>query len=127
MDKRTTKQAIFFYGSGLLAVAAAFKARRSVAARRYAPLIFDPNQRPPSFSMMQDAVQAVSNATMLSVSSFTFGLATVCFVGDISSITEFGTMMKKKLGGEEKQRELEKMQVPEDVKELEQKLSKSLS
>ncbi|CAN6639531.1 hypothetical protein TRVA0_017S02102 [Trichomonascus vanleenenianus] len=127
LEKRQLKQIIAFYGTGLAALGASLVVRRSVVARRYSPLMFDPNQRPPSFNMMKDAVQAVSNATMLSVSCFAFGIASVSWIADVGSIREFGLMMKEKLGGAERERELAKMPLEENVAEFEQSLNESLA
>jgi hypothetical protein len=89
--------------------------------------MFDANQRPPSFSMMQDAIRAVGNATLLSVSTFSFGIATVCYLTNVSSVKEFGLMMKRTLGGDVREQELMKMPMDEETAEIERALNDTLS
>lgn len=89
--------------------------------------MFDANQRPPNFNMMKDAVHAVSNASVLSVSAFTFSLATVSWLADVSTLQEFGHMMKSALGGAQREKELKEMPVENDVAEMESSLNDALT
>lgn len=89
--------------------------------------MFDANHRPPNFNMMKDAVQAVSNASVLSVSTFAFSLATVSWISDVATLQEFGTMMKSALGGAQKEKELREMPIAQDVAEMEGSLNDALT
>lgn len=77
--------------------------------------------------MMKDAVKAIGISSMLSVSGFAFGLTGVFWVMNVSGIKQFSQRMKWLLGGENKQKELEKLPVDEEVATLEKGLTDLLS
>lgn len=126
LSPRHAKQMAIFFGAGALTVLTSVVARRAVASKAYRPKLFESNFRPPTFSFLQDAAQAVGYSSAISISTFATGLAGVCWVMDIGSISEFGRAMKKKLGGDVHEQKLAEMPVDPEVAEVERSLSSVL-
>lgn len=99
-NRRYQTQLAAVLGTGLFTIAASLMARRSVRVRRYAPKTFDANHIPPKFNLAKDAAFAMRDATFLSVGTFSFGIAVACWYLNVSSLEEFGSIMKKRLGGD---------------------------
>jgi hypothetical protein len=76
--------------------------------------------------MMKDAFKAVGIASMLSVSGFAFGLSGAFWALDVSGIKQFSRELKRLLGGDKKQQELERLPVSEEVATVEKSLNELL-
>lgn len=97
-----------------------------ISANLDVPNMFDANQHPPKFNMVRDAFQAVSNASFLSLSTFSFGVASVAWIYDIGNLREFGLIMKKALGGIDREKQLAAVPVEKKVAEIESSLEQAL-
>lgn len=94
------------------------------------PLLFDANNKPPSFNFVKDAALAVSHASILAVSSFAFVVTGVAWINEMSSLREFSIKMKHAFGAAAKEEVY--LNMPEDTHtdeelKLEQSLNKVLS
>lgn len=96
VEQRQVIQASAVWVSGLMAIGAALVARKSVAARRYVPNLFNPNHIPPKINFVRDGVRAVADASLLSTSAFGFMVASYAWIHDLSSLKEFGDYMRQK-------------------------------
>lgn len=123
---RHMKQMAAFFGTGAVTVLTSIVARRAVATKAFRPNMFQSNFRPPTFSFVHDAVQAVGYSSAISVSTFATGLAGVCWVMDIASISEFGRAMKKKLGGDVHEQKIAAMPMDPEIAEVQKSLSDAL-
>lgn len=87
------------------------------------PKLFEANHRPPEFNMVKDALHAVGQATVLSISSFAFLVSGTLWVMNIQDTKHFSQTMIKMLGGEKRREELLNMPVAPEVKEIENDLN----
>lgn len=73
--------------------------------------------------MVKDALQAVGQATVLSISSFAFLVSGTLWVMDIQDTKHFSQTMIKMLGGEKRRQELLNMPVTPETKQIEDGLN----
>lgn len=105
-EKRFFKQGTWVVGSAAVTITAALLSRRSVRARMYRPKTFEANHIPPKFNMTKDAAYAMVDATLLSTGFFAFGVASTCWLMDVSSFEQFGRKMKAYWGAEEREKQV---------------------
>lgn len=105
-EKRFFKQGTGALLAGAVTIGAALLSRRSVRARIYRPKTFDANHIPPKFNLSKDAAQAMVDATLLSTGFFAFGVASTCWIMDVSSLEQFGRKMKAYWGAEEREKQV---------------------
>ncbi|VVT58578.1 uncharacterized protein SAPINGB_P006279 [Magnusiomyces paraingens] len=122
-----TKQMLGFLALGSLSITTALMGRKSVISRKYVPLLFDSNNRPPNFNLVKDAAVAVGIATTMTVSTFAFTAVGFAWITGISSAKDFSIKMKSLMGGAEK--ELQYLNAPEDpeLEQLENSISQAFS
>lgn len=70
----------------------------------YRPKTFEANHIPPKFNLSKDAAHAMLDATLLSTGFFAFGVASTCWLMDVSSFEQFGRKMKAYWGAEESEK-----------------------
>ncbi|CAK7894019.1 hypothetical protein CAAN1_09S04412 [[Candida] anglica] len=121
---RRRKQMILFMGTSALTLFATRLAYKSSVARQYLPTLFQGNHQPPaSYSFVADAAVAVGTGTLLcgSVTSMTaFG---AFWILDVSNFKEFGWKMKSMMGGYDRERELAKMPIDQESREIQEALN----
>lgn len=78
------------------------------------PSLFNANHVPPPFSFHKDAISAIAYSSVLATSSFAMAVSGVCWTWDVSNVKEFTYKLKKKLGGDAKEKELSEAELDEE-------------
>lgn len=76
--------------------------------------MFNANHVPPPFSFHKDAISAIAYSSVLATSSFAMAVTGVCWTWDVANVKEFTYKLKKKLGGDEKERQLSESTLDEE-------------
>ncbi|QPG76763.1 hypothetical protein FOA43_004157 [Brettanomyces nanus] len=122
-NERRFYQASIFYGCAIAAYIASKIAYRGVVKRRYNPTFFQHNNLPPRSSSYNDALSALTHATLLATTSMATLISGTFWYFDISNLHEFSYRMKDFLGGKEAERELREMPEDKETAELSRQLS----
>lgn len=124
LKKLQTKQMAIFLGLGAIVISSSLASRKAVLNRRYIPLLFDANNKPPSYNFVKDAALAVSHASVMAVSSFGFAVVGFAWLSEIKSLREFSIKMKNAFGAAAKEEVY--LNAPEDNSPETLKLESSL-
>lgn len=115
---------LLFMGSSLLTLVSTRIAYKSSVKRQFLPNLFQGNHQPPlSYSFVGDAAVAVGTGTMLCASVTSMTLFGACWIMDVSSFKEFSWRMKLFMGGYDKERELAKLPVDEESRQIQEALN----
>lgn len=76
--------------------------------------MFNANHVPPPFSFHKDAIAAIAFSSVLATSSFAMAVTGVAWTWDVSTVKEFTYKLKKKLGGEEKEKEISQSKLDDE-------------
>lgn len=122
--ERRRKQMIRFYAATFATLVSSRLVFRGVQTRKYIPTLFQANHIPPPFSKKQEALAAIGYGTLLSTTAFSMFIFGAAWVGDISSIKEFGRKMGDFFGGTENQKKVLAMGEDEESLKVQQELGK---